>query len=70
MKYKLETTDSKEFIQHYNGPALYHSIWEFQTFLRSKRKYSEPDNDAWSKAEQELTNILIDNSINMDEDYN
>jgi len=69
MKYKMETNDKKEFIQHYNGPALYYSIWEFQQFLRNYRKYSEPDNDTWSRAEQELTNILIDNGINMEEDY-
>ena len=69
MKYIMETTDKKEFIQHYNGPALYYSIWEFQQYLRNKRKYSELDNDTWLQAEQELNIILTDNGINMEEDY-
>ena len=69
MKYIMETTDKKEFIQHYNGPALYYSIWELQQFLRNKRKYNEPDNDAWLRVEQSLNTILTDNGINMEEDY-
>ena len=70
MKYTMETDDKKEFLHHYNGPSLYYSIWEFQQFLRLKWKHNDPDNEAWLKAAEELTNILIDNGINMDEDYN
>ena len=70
MKYKMETNDKKEFIQHYNGPTLYYSIWEFQQFLRNKWKYSDTENEAWLEAANQLTTILIDNGINMDEDYN
>ena len=70
MKYKLETNDTKEFIQHYNGPALYYSIWEFRQYLRDKWKYNDTENEAWLKAANQLTTILTDNSINMDEDYN
>ena len=69
MKYTMETNDKKEFIQHYNGPALYDSIWEFQQFLRNKWKYSDTKNEAWLKAANQLTTILIDNGINMEEDY-
>ena len=70
MKYKMETNDTKEFIQHYNGPTLYYSIWEFQQFLRNKWKYSDTENVAWEQAANQLEMILIDNGINMDEDYN
>jgi len=69
MKYTMETNDKKEFMQHYNGPALYYSIWGFQQYLRNQWKYNDPDSKAWATAAQELTNILIDNGINMDEDY-
>ena len=69
MKYTMETLDKKEFMQHYNGPALYYSIWEFQQFLRNKWKYSETENVAWEQAANQLEMILIDNGINMDEDY-
>ena len=69
MKYKMETTGKKEFIQYYNGPALYYSIWKLRRFLRNKRKYNELDNDAWLQVEQELNIILTDNGINMEEDY-
>ena len=70
MKYTMETLDKKEFMQHYNGPALYYSIWKFQQFLRNKWKYKDTENGVWLQAATELTNILIDNGINMDEDYN
>ena len=69
MKYTMETNDKAEFIQHYNGPALYCSISEFQQYLRKQWKYNDPDSKAWATAAQELTNILIDHGINMDEDY-
>jgi len=69
MKYTMETDDSKEFIQHYNGPALYRSVWEFQKYLRDQWKYKDPESKAWAQAEQELASILIDNGINMEEDY-
>ena len=70
MKYKIETDEKQEFLQHYRGPDLYYSIWEFQQFLRNKYKYNDSDNEAWLKASQELTNILSDNGINMDTDFN
>ena len=70
MKYTMETLDKKEFIQHYNGPALYYSIWEFQQYLRNQWKYADTENEAWLKAANQLTTILIDNGIDMDEDYN
>jgi len=69
MKYTMETDDDREFTQHYNGPALCHAIWKFQLYLRNKWKYSDSENGAWLAAATELTNILIDNGINM-EDYN
>ena len=69
MKYKMETNDKKEFLQHYHGPDLYYSVWEFQQFLRKNWKHNDPDNMAWLAAANELTEILIDNGINMDEDY-
>ena len=69
MKYTMETDDSKEFIQHYNGPALYHSVWEFQQYLRNKWKYNDTENGAWLQAAAELTNILIDNGIDIEKDY-
>ena len=70
MKYTMETDDSKEFIQHYNGPALYHSIWEFQKYLRDQWKYKDPESKLWAQAEQELASILMANGINMEEDCN
>ena len=70
MKYIMETDDSKEFIQHYNGPALYHSVCEFQQYLRNQWKYNDPDSKAWATAAQELNNILIDHDINMEEEMN
>ena len=69
MKYTMETDDSKEFIQHYNGPALYHSVGEFQQYLRHKWKYNDTENGAWLQAAAELTNILIDNGIDIERDY-
>ena len=73
MKYIMETEDETEFKLHYNGPALYHSVWEFQKYLRDQWKYNDPESKAWATAAQELTqelnSILIDNGINMGEDY-
>ena len=69
MKYTMETDDSKEFIQHYNGPILYHSIWEFQKYLRDQWKYNDPESKAWEQAAYTLGTILTDNGINMEEDY-
>ena len=69
MKYKLETKDSKEFIQHYNGPALYGAVWEFQHFLKSKWKYTDQENGAWLEAANELINILNDHGIDMENDF-
>jgi len=69
MKYKMETNDKKEFIQHYIGPALYNTIREFKQYLRDKWKYNDTENEAWLKAANQLEMILIDNGINMEEDY-
>ena len=33
-------------------------------------KYADTENEAWLKAANQLTTILIDNGIDMDEDYN
>lgn len=68
MEYTMRTKDRKEFMQYYNGPALYYSIWEFQSFLRSKRKYGD-DPEAWEEAEKEFNEILTDNGINMEDDW-
>ena len=67
MKYTMETDDSKEFIQHYNGPALYRSVWEFQQYLRNQWKYNDPESKAWATAAEELNSILLDNGVNMEE---
>ena len=69
MKYKLETKDSKEFIQHYNGPNLYGAVWEFQNFLKSNWKYTDQENEAWKVAANQLTYILIDHGIDMEKDF-
>ena len=69
MKYTMETEDDREFTQHYNGPALCHSIHEFKKYLRFQWKYKDSYNQAWRAASLELDKILIDNGINM-EDYN
>ena len=69
MKYTMETDDSKEFIQHYNGPALYGVIQEFQNFLQEKVEYLDPENGAWDDATQELTLLLIEYGIDMKKDY-
>ena len=68
MEYTMKTKDSKEFIQHYNGPALYGAIWEFQQFL-NQQKCKDPYNEEWNKAAQELTECLNDNGIDMEKDY-
>ena len=69
MKYTIETEEEEEFRLHFNGPKLYSAMWEFQNYLRDKWKYSDPENKAWWEAYQELTNILLDHEINMEEDY-
>ena len=69
MEFTMVTKDRKELMQYYNGPNLYYSIWEFQKFLRDKWKYNDVENKAWGEAAQELTNILLDNGIDMDKDY-
>ena len=70
MKYIMETEDETEFKLHYNGPALYHSVREFQKYLRDQWKYNDPESKAWATGAQKLNSILIDNGINMEEDYN
>ena len=69
MKYIMETEDETEFKLHYNGPALYHSVWEFQKYLRDQWKYEDPESKAWEQAAYTLGTILTDNGINMEEDY-
>ena len=69
MKYTMETEDDREFTQHYNGPALCHSIHEFKKYLSSQWEHKDSGNLAWGQAIMELDKILIDNGINM-EDYN
>ena len=69
MKYIIETEDQDEFRLHFNGPKAYHAIWDFQQYLRNKWKYNDVENEAWMSAAQTLTELLLDNGINMEEDY-
>ena len=69
MKYIIETEDQGEFRLNFNGPKLYSAVFEFQQYLRNKWKYNDVENEAWWKASQELSNILLDHGINIEEDY-
>ena len=69
MKFIIETEDQDQFRLNFNGPKLYSAVYEYQQFLRNKWKYVAPENETWWKASQELTNILLDHGINMEEDY-
>ena len=69
MKYIIETEDQNEFRLNFNGPKLYSAVWDFQQFLRTKWKYNDTTNEAWFKASQALSEILLDHGINMEEDY-
>jgi hypothetical protein len=69
MKYQIETEDQDEFRLHFNGPKAYGAIWDFQQYLRNKWKYNDVENEAWMSAAQTLTELLLDNGINMEEDY-
>ena len=69
MKYQIETEDQGEFRLNFNGPKLYSAVFEFQQYLRNKWKYNDVENEAWWKASQELSNILSDHGINIEEDY-
>ena len=77
MKYIIETEDQDEFRLNFNGPELYSAVWDFQQFLRNKWmmpltsswKYNDTTNEAWFKASQALSEILLDHGINMEEDY-
>jgi len=68
MKYIMETEDETEFKLHYNGPALYHSVWEFQKYLRDQWKYEDPESKAWEQAAYTLSAILMANGVNMEEE--
>jgi len=67
--YIIKTTDQNQFRLHFYGPKMYHAVYEYQQYLRNKWKYTDVEIDAWWKAAQELTNILVDHGINMEEDY-
>ena len=69
MKYIIETEDQDEFRRNFNGPKLYSAVYEYQVYLRKKWKYNDVDNEAWFKASQALSEILLDHGINMEEDY-
>ena len=69
MKFIIETEDQGEFRLNFNGPKLYGAVFEFQQYLRNKWKYNDVENEAWWKASQELSNILSDHGINIEEDY-
>ena len=69
MKYIIETEDQDEFRLHFNGPKMYHAVHEFQQYLRNKWKYNDVENETWFTVTQILTDVLLDNGINMEEDY-
>ena len=69
MKFIIETEDQNEFRLNFNGPKLYSAVYEFQQYLRKQWKYNDVENEAWWAAAQELTDILLDHGINIEEDY-
>jgi hypothetical protein len=69
MRFIIECDDPKEFAMYFKGPKLYAAVWEFGDYLRQQWKYRDCDNEAWFTAAQELSKVLIDNGIDMEEDY-